>query len=138
VKPGWTRVNLNYFISAATADFIASAVELIAADGCRLLPSYRFDPRTGLWRHAGGPLRPQITLDDVTYGPDGELDYPRRREQAGEEVFASYLQQVRTLLTALPARIDDGATGLPPSFEALRWFPLPPCSLLTESESPGA
>ena len=137
VKPGWTRVNLNYFISAATADFIAASVELIAAEGYRLLPCYRFDPRTGLWRHAGGPPRPQITLDDVTYGTDGELDYPRRREQEGEDVFASYLRQARALLTALPAHVDDGATGLPPSFEALRWFPLPPGSLLTESESSG-
>ena len=28
VKPGWTRVNLNYFISAAAADYIADAVDL--------------------------------------------------------------------------------------------------------------
>jgi len=137
VKPGWSRVNLNYFISAAAADFIATAVELIAVDGYRLLPYYRFDPRTGLWRHADGPPRPQITLDDVTYGPDGELDYPRRREQVGEDVFASYLQQARAMLTALPARLDDGPPGLPSSFEALRWFPLPPGSLLTESDSAG-
>jgi len=41
VKPGWSRVNLTYFISAATADFIAAAVELIAADAYRLLPYYR-------------------------------------------------------------------------------------------------
>ena len=52
VKPGWTRVNLNYFISAAAADYIADAVDLVAAQGYRLLPDYRFDPRTGLWRHA--------------------------------------------------------------------------------------
>lgn len=126
VKPGWSRVNLNYFISAATADFIASAVELIAADGYRLLPCYRFDPHTGLWRHAGGSPRPQITLRDVHYGPDGELDYPRQHDRAGEDVFPDYLQQAHALLTALPERVDDGPTGLPPSFEALRWFPLPP------------
>ena len=52
VKPGWARVNLNYFISAAAADYIADAVNLIAADGYRLLPDYRFDPHTGLWRQA--------------------------------------------------------------------------------------
>ena len=74
VKPGWTRVNLNYFISGATAGYIAAAVELSAADGYRLLPAYRFDPRTGLWRHAAGPPRPQITLSGVRYGPGGEMD----------------------------------------------------------------
>jgi hypothetical protein len=87
VKPGWTRVNLNYFISEATAGYIAAAVELIAADGYRLLPDYRFDPRTGLWRHAAGPPKPQITLADVHYGPDGEMSYPRKRGQAGENAF---------------------------------------------------
>ena len=79
VKPGWARVNLNYFISPAAAGYIAAAVEVIAAEGYRLLPDYRFDPHTGLWRHAGGPPRPQITLADVCYGADGEMDYPRHR-----------------------------------------------------------
>jgi selenocysteine lyase/cysteine desulfurase len=126
VKPGWTRVNLNYFISAATAEFIAAAVELIARYGYRLLPSYRFDPHTGLWRHADGPPRPPITLADVRYGPDGQMRYPRERDQASEEVFADYLRQAGALLTALPADLDERQTSLPPSFEALRWFPLPP------------
>jgi selenocysteine lyase/cysteine desulfurase len=129
IKPGWTRVNLNYFISPATAGYIAAAVELIAADGYRLLPDYQFDPRTGLWRHAAGPPRPPITLADVGYGPDGELDYPRRSGQAGEEAFPGYLRQARAILAARPARLGKGPTGLPPEFEALRWFPLPPACL---------
>jgi selenocysteine lyase/cysteine desulfurase len=137
VKPGWSRVNLNYFISAATADFIAAAVEVVAAYGYRLLPSYRFDPHTGLWRHAAGPPRPQITLGDVSYGPDGEIGYPRSRKREGEEVFAGYLRQARDLLTALPEQIDEGPTGLSPSFEALRWFPLPPGCLRVEPDHAG-
>ena len=133
VKPGWTRVNLNYFISEATAGYIAAAVELIAADGYRLLPDYRFDPRTGLWRHAAGTPRPPITLADVGYGPDGEMTYPRRRGQAGEETFPGYLAQARAILAARPARLGEGPTGLPPEFEALRWFPLPPACLAGQS-----
>jgi selenocysteine lyase/cysteine desulfurase len=129
IKPGWTRVNLNYFISPATASYIAAAVELIAADGYRLLPDYRFDPRTGLWRHAAGPPRPQITLSDVGYGPDGEMSYPRERGSAGEEVFPGYLRDARAIMGARPAHLDEGATGLPPEFETLRWFPLPPACL---------
>ncbi len=136
VKPGWTRLNLNYFISAATAQFIAAAVELIAEYGYRLLPCYRFDPHTGLWRHADGPPRPQITLTDVRYGPDGELEYPREREQAGENVFVDYLAQARALLAALCEDVDDAPTGMSPSFEALRWFPLPPACLPPEQAEP--
>jgi hypothetical protein len=113
----------------ATAAYIAAAVELIAADGYRLLPDYRFDPRTGLWRHAAGPPRPQITLSDVGYDSDGQMSYPRRHGRAGEEAFPDYLRQARAILAARPAHLDDGPTGLPPDFEALRWFPLPPACL---------
>ena len=126
IKPGWSRVNLNYFISAAQADYIAAAVELIAADGYRLLPSYRFDPHTGLWRHASGAPRPALTLDAVGYTPDGEISYPRRGERAGEDVFPGYLRHARELLAGLPGRLPSGPTGLGRDFEALRWFPLPP------------
>ena len=138
VKPGWARVNLNYFISAAAADYIAAAVEVIAAEGYRLLPDYRFDPHTGLWRHAGGPPQPQITLADVSYGADGEICYPRHRSRLGEEVFPGYLREARALLAALSGDVQDGPTGLSPEFEALRWFPLPPGSLAAPSAGPDA
>jgi selenocysteine lyase/cysteine desulfurase len=129
VKPGWTRVNLNYFVSAATAGFIADAVALIATDGYRLLPEYRFDPRTGLWRHRRGPARPPLRLTDVGYGPDGQMRYPRARAQAGEEAFPGYLREAAALLAARPGVLDQGPTGLDADFEALRWFPLPPACL---------
>jgi selenocysteine lyase/cysteine desulfurase len=129
IKPGWTRVNLNYFISAATADYIADAVELIAADGYRLLPAYRFDPHTGLWRHADGVPEPPLRLAAVSWAPDGQMTWPRQHAQAGEDAFPGYLDTARALLAARPGQVEDGPTGLSPDFEALRWFPLPPASL---------
>ncbi|MDQ1617008.1 MAG: hypothetical protein QOJ60_2947, partial [Actinomycetota bacterium] len=48
IKPGWVRINFNYFISDAVLDYIVAAVRLVAEQGCRLLPAYRFDPATGL------------------------------------------------------------------------------------------
>ena len=68
-------------------------------------------------------------LAEVSYGPDGEMDYPRRRGQAGEEAFPRYLRQARSVLAARPAHLEAGPTGLPPEFEELRWFPLPPACL---------
>jgi hypothetical protein len=32
-------------------------------------------------------------------------------------------------MSARTDQIDDGPTGLPEDFEALRWFPLPPACL---------
>jgi hypothetical protein len=33
------------------------------------------------------------------------------------------------VISRRPDAIDDGPTGLPPDFEALRWFHLPPARL---------
>ncbi|HTT55136.1 MAG TPA: aminotransferase class V-fold PLP-dependent enzyme [Streptosporangiaceae bacterium] len=129
VKPGWTRINLNYFISAATAGYITDAVYLIATGGYRLLPEYHFEPRTGLWRHAHAAAEAPLRLSGVAYGPDGEMTYPHTRAQAGEGLFRGYLEQAQALLAAQPARLAEGPTGLDPDFEALRWFPLPPACL---------
>jgi selenocysteine lyase/cysteine desulfurase len=125
VKPGWVRVSFNYFISAATAEFIMDAVELAAADGYRMLPDYRFDPRTGQWHNASIGCMAPMRLAQLHYGPDGEMAYPRCHAQAGEDAFPGYLREARALLATRRASIDDGPTGLGPGFEALRWFPLP-------------
>ena len=42
IKPGWVRVNFNYFISEAVFQYIVGAVDLVAAEGWKLLPYYRF------------------------------------------------------------------------------------------------
>ena len=59
LKPGWVRVNFNYFISAAAARFIVDAVDLVAAEGHRLLPdtgSTRTPASGGTPRAAQAPL----------------------------------------------------------------------------------
>ncbi len=125
VKPGWTRVNLNYFFSAATAEFIAGAVELIAQSGARLLPDYRFAAESGLWVHEAALARPPLSLLDVGYGADGELRYPRYRDQRGEDSYAETLERAREVLASRPDLPAEDQSGLSAAFEALRWFPLP-------------
>ena len=67
IKPGWVRVNFNYFLDDAVADYVIEAVRLVARDGWRLLPDYRFDPVTGLWRHRAGPVEPPLRLRQLSY-----------------------------------------------------------------------
>ncbi|MFO1302075.1 MAG: aminotransferase class V-fold PLP-dependent enzyme, partial [Burkholderiaceae bacterium] len=83
IKPGWTRVNFNYFISEAVFEFILRAVEMVASDGWRLLPRYRFDPMTGLWKHAQGPGRVPMSLRDITYR-DGRMNWSQQRHSEPE------------------------------------------------------
>jgi selenocysteine lyase/cysteine desulfurase len=127
IKPGWVRVNFNYFISDTVRDYLIGAVELIARHGHRLLPDYRFDPRTGQWRHHGGPAAPPLRLTDVRFGTEGAITSPApRHRRLGEEALAGQLDRARAVLTAGPDQVGDGPTGLPADFERMRWFPLPP------------
>jgi hypothetical protein len=112
------------------------AVDLLARYGDRLLGDYRFDPRTGLWRHRVGTRRPPLRLRDLTYAADGTLAHPARPREAGEEALAGYLDEARRLLTGRPEPVDEGPTGLAQDFEALRWFHLPPGCLDGEWPSP--
>ncbi|HVQ96522.1 MAG TPA: aminotransferase class V-fold PLP-dependent enzyme [Mycobacteriales bacterium] len=128
IKPGWVRVNFNYFISDAVCDYLIAAVHLIADEGWKLLPDYRFDPQTGLWRHHAGPVEPPLRLSDVHYDPDGGLRHPARHRTAPESALADHLEQARSILAERPATAawpSTEETGLPPDFERLRWFELP-------------
>lgn len=127
LKPGWVRINFNYFITDTVRDYLIDAVELVADEGHRLLPDYRFDPHTGLWHHhamapvpAGLPdLRRTVTA----------LPAPPSRAVADEQVLADQLDMARRVLAAQLDHVADGPTGLDERFEALRWFVLPAACL---------
>jgi hypothetical protein len=64
----------SYFISRAVFEYVVEAVHLLASDGWKLLPLYRFDPYTGLWHHESGRPRPPLTLHDVSFA-SGMLEF---------------------------------------------------------------
>jgi selenocysteine lyase/cysteine desulfurase len=126
IKPGWTRINFNYFISDAVADYLIAAIDLIATGGHRLLPDYCFDPESALWRHRLGAPRPAISLHDLSYREDGIMLGPVTRAPVGEDALAGYLREARELIDGRSDEVLDVHTGLAEEFEALRWFHLPP------------
>ncbi|XVV10257.1 aminotransferase class V-fold PLP-dependent enzyme [Actinoplanes sp. CA-131856] len=119
IKPGWTRLNLNYFISDTVADYLIEAVTLIARHGATLLPDYRFDPRTGRWTHVRH-AEPPVRLADLLAGTP--LPPP---VTVGEDALAGHLAEAREILTGRPSPLDGVRLELPPAFEKLRWFLLP-------------
>jgi selenocysteine lyase/cysteine desulfurase len=125
IKPGWARVNFNYFIEEEVFDYIVAAVEIVASDGWKLLPQYRFIPETGLWRHAHGAPEPPLSLNDISYA-DGSMSYKAHRHHEPISSLADYLAEARTMLAG-PPRTDlpIDHPDLDPDFELLRWFPLP-------------
>ncbi len=127
IKPGWVRVNFNYFISEPVFNYVIEAVRLVASDGWKLLPQYRFDPPTGLWRHRGGIVEPPMALDDVRY-EDGRMTWPEHRRHAPESRLETHLAEARAILAsppASPAYETMAPVVVDAEFEILRWFPLP-------------
>ena len=125
IKPGWVRVSFNYFISEDVFRYIVDAVALVADRGWVLLPDYRFDPASGMWRHRAGPVEPPLRLSDVSYDSDGVLCYPKHGETAPESALAGYLEEARALLSNRPEPADTTPSGVSADFEHLRWFDLP-------------
>jgi selenocysteine lyase/cysteine desulfurase len=128
IKPGWVRVNFNYFISEPVFRYIVEAVALVAEEGWRLLPWYRFDPLTGLWHHTAGAPEPPLSLHDIRYAGDG-LSYPAHRHREPESRLADYLVDGARLLSDPVAALADppvqSALDVDTDFESLRWFWLP-------------
>jgi selenocysteine lyase/cysteine desulfurase len=127
IKPGWVRVNFNYFIDDETFEYILDAVKLVAAEGAALLPSYTFDLESGLWRHRDAEqLTPPMSLHEVDYA-DGAMRYPDRRSRRPDRGLASYLIAARAELdaAAIAPRAAAGTTHASAELEELRWFPYP-------------
>ncbi len=118
IKPGWVRINFNYFISEEEFDYLVDAVHLVAESGWRLLPRYRFETATGGWRHRDGLAATPLTLDAFLGGTATERDVePLER-------LADHLTEARRILASVHPD-GDSSGQLPISSEALRWFPLP-------------
>jgi hypothetical protein len=132
IKPGWVRVSFNYFISPAVFDYIVAAVHFVADHGWALLPEYRFDPYSGLWRHKAGVVEPPLRLAQLRYDATGELRWPAHHERAGEDALAGYLEEA----AEIAAKLSDhewsdarASVGISAGFEELRWFDLPDACL---------
>lgn len=129
IKPGWVRVNFNYFVDEEVFSYVVEAVRLVAREGWRLLGDYRFDPATGLWHHRTGPVEPPLRLTDVTYAADGEMTYPRHTQTAPVSVLEEHLDEGRAIMAAASPPDWSDAAHLGADFDDLRWFALPACSL---------
>ncbi len=127
IKPGWVRVNFNYFIDDETFDYVIEAVRLVAERGWALLPAYRFEPATGLWRHRrADAVDPLMSLREIDY-TSGSMRYPdRRRRGQGVDLAGFLAEAVESLRRAEREPMVGGAAPVTTrDFESLRWFPYP-------------
>jgi len=129
IKPGWVRVNFNYFVSDTVADYVVEAVTQVARHGWRLLGDYRFRVDSGLWHHRDGVVEPPLSLRDVSYD-GGAARFPGSGRTAGEEVLVQHLTDAADVLAAAPhPDLASHPGDVSADFEHLRWFDLPDGSL---------
>jgi len=133
LRPGWVRLNFNYFISNEEFEYLLDALETIAQHGWRMLPHYRFDEISGVWRYRGSHVESHVSL----------LECMTRTAKANpiaifdESALTSFAESARAAL--LSTRSIDEVTDpeLDRDAEALRWFVLP-SEACSELELPSA
>jgi len=139
LKPGWVRLNFNYFIGDETFEYLLRAVELIAEHGWKLLDKYVYDADRGIWVCTEGQTPTLSDLGQITFDLGG-FQSPRTNCYGQKQPLPTYLATAESLLT------DRGLAGkdfkkaktsphLPKKFEALRWFVLPQDIDLSEGQN---
>ena len=121
-KLAFTRLSFNYYLSEPAFTYILEAVHLLARDGWKLLPLYRFDPGTGLWHHRAAPPHGSTSLRDALTAK------PARFDTAPERVLAAQLEAAHRIIGAVRSRPPTGPLDDPvvsEEFERIRWFALP-------------
>ena len=121
LRPGWVRLNFNYFISDAEFEYLLGALETIAEHGWRLLPCYQYDEASGVWRYQGAEVSPRVSLLDCLGNTAGAA----MPATFVESEFAGFAETARAelLCTRNAVTIRDPELGA--DAEALRWFVLP-------------
>ncbi len=125
IKPGWVRLNFNYFISDRAFEYVIEAVLLIAEHGWKLLHHYKFLQDKGLWRHRDHQDGQGLSLHHISYD-SGRIEYDSRHICEPETAYDGYLSAALRVFEQAEA---EGYTCEVPALsedaEALRWFPLP-------------
>jgi len=119
MRPGWVRLNFNYFINEDTFDYLLKAVEYVSVLGWKLLPFYQFDADSATWRYQGASMKLESLCLESLFAED------QQPAMAIQKPLSEYLDEALNELN----RIDESrvrySLSLPESANKLRWFVLP-------------
>lgn len=123
LRPGWTRLNFNYFIDEACFEYLVSALEMIAREGWKLLSSYQYNPGKGTWEYAVTPstAQPQSLASLLSFESQGDACNRLLTEQD----YRGYLSSAQRIFAEAPAEVALQPLHLTEDAQRLRWFALP-------------
>ncbi|XP_053376481.1 uncharacterized protein LOC123534695 [Mercenaria mercenaria] len=146
MKPGFTRINLSYFMDDETTDFIIKAVDMVTRYGWKLLPQYSFDVESGSWHHksfanttAAGLMSLHHALADEGQGQTRKdkaqrsPSYKEILENATEAYKAADNAYTRSRISSASLVLRE---HLPKEKRGLKWFLTPheAVNILTDSD----
>jgi hypothetical protein len=99
-------------------------VHVVASDGWRILPRYRFDADSGLWEHRDGRGDPPLSLSEIEYD-QGAMRYTVEPQHDADSVLADYLKAADEIFDEAHSENDLEVPEFSVEFEHLRWFTLP-------------
>jgi selenocysteine lyase/cysteine desulfurase len=132
-RPGFVRVNFNYFIDEATLDYILNAIDFVATHGIKFYPQYKFDTTRAAFinreiSNVGLKFLHRKGLSDISYA-SGKMEYSGYNTDKDVDLN-QYLEEAHELLKEIEnhrysnVTIDDNM-NIPPEYEEFRWFILP-------------
>jgi len=121
-RPGWVRLNFNYFIDEDEFEYLVRAVELVATHGWRLLPYYHADTAAGVWRYQGQPRDLPVSLETLDFAADPQLGAGRTTVTTDLADLCAAAEQELLQEDRAGTR---GTLELSAEAERLRWFVLP-------------
>ena len=121
-RPGWVRLNFNYFIDEDEFEYLVRAVELVATHGWRLLPYYHADTAAGVWRYQGQPRDLPVSLETLDFAADPQLGAGRITVTTDLADLCAAAEQELLQEDRAGTR---GTLELSAEAERLRWFVLP-------------
>jgi hypothetical protein len=122
-KPGWVRLNYNYFIPEEEFEYILDSISWIAKNGWKLLNEYHFDDDHALWRYHGEHMQSNSLYsfleEDPTLLKGEESEKQRARERYFEEATRIADQAVEAIdVSKLQSYRHDQVDN------PLRWYAL--------------
>ncbi len=116
IKPGWVRVNFNYFIDEEEFQFLVDAVDLVASKGWRLLNDYQYEAATAVWRHKRSSGAEPASLRSASF-----VKANPEPLTVTSDALAGYLVEGEAILDA-GSDFEGEAPAFGEEIETLRWF----------------
>lgn len=120
LRPGWVRVNFNYFIDQESFNYLLDAVEIIAEHGWKMLPYYDFDTENGTWQYQNWNASNRLSLNDMDFSGEKHKQLSVHKESLNVQLKIAKQQILEQPSSATRATIE-----LPQNAKNLCWFLLP-------------